>query len=237
MQTIHKVSFRKAARNYIDKYIIRANDLRGKYFKEKFGVEIKSVFEVQEEDAHVPHDYGTPVGIIYRRDGIDYAMGVSKCTGNVNVDEIFQIEIPKQVHYRLWGEYQRVGWTVREILRLLSWRIRFMETPHLIQSKDIIIFEKSRWILFAFWTDDLERLVRLEIKLMHIMFKLHGQIGGDLKEKVIGEKSIEEFESYLKKQYETKFAFNDVETDFVRNQGWFSKHVRTLVKGSTLGNI
>ena len=99
------------------------------------------------------------------------------------------------------------------------------------------MFEKSRWILFAFWTDDLERLVRLEIKLAQIIFQLHDRIGGNIKERVLGGRTMEEFETYLKKQYETKFVFNDVETSFVRRQASFGKHVKTLVKGSTLGNI
>ncbi len=238
MHTIHKVAFRKATRAFIEKNTIHINDLRGKYFKKKFGVDIQSIYQVEEEDTvTVPHDYNTPVGLIYRRDGVDYALGITDFTGIVNVDEIFQIEVPKLVHYELWGEYQRVGWSVREILRLLSWRIRFMETPHLIQTKDIVLFEKSRWILFAFWTDDLERLVRLEIKIAQIIFQLHGRIGGTIKERDLNGRTMEEFETYLKKQYETKFVFNDVETSFVRRQASFGKHVKTLIKGSTLGNI
>ena len=54
---------------------------------------------------------------------------------------------------------------------------------------------------------------------------------------ILSGRTMEEFETYLKKQYETKFVFNDVETSFVRRQASFGKHVKTLIKGSTLGNI
>ena len=79
--------------------------------------------------------------------------------------------------------------------------------------------------------------MRLEIKLAQIIFQLHGRIGGTIKERVLNSRTMEEFETYLKKQYETKFVFNDVETSFVRTQASFGKHVKTLIKGSTLGDI
>ena len=102
MHTIHKVPFRKATRAFIEKNTIHINDLRGKYFKKKFGISIQSIYQVEEEDTvTVPHDYNTPVGLIYRRDGVDYALGITDSTGVVNVDEIFQIEVPRLVHYEL----------------------------------------------------------------------------------------------------------------------------------------
>jgi hypothetical protein len=178
--------------------------------------------------------------MIYRRNDRKYALGVCNHIGEIKVDEIFQIEIPKTVHFTLWGEYQRVGWTVRDILKLLSWRIQLMETPRIIQAKDIINFEKSRWMLFAFWVEDVDRLVQLEIKLMFILFKIHGQTGGNLKQRILNDykfNEAKEMEEYLKHQYQTKFAFNDVEVEFIQSQGWFGKHIKSLIKGSTLGNI
>ena len=52
-----------------------------------YNIKVEKLF-VASEDRYIdiPDTYPTPVGILYRRDGKTYAMGVSNTTGRINTD-------------------------------------------------------------------------------------------------------------------------------------------------------
>ena len=226
-------SFRKSLEKEIRPYICTVSNLR-KRFQSLYGKSIKSCMQITDEDCVVVDDKGKlPLGLLYKRDGNMYAMGICDRCGTFPVDE-FTVVSTTTVKYTLWGPYQRVRWTVRDIQKDLVWRARLMKKPHRIDVRLVPLFEKSRWMMFCFWPNKLDELIRMELALMDDILEQDAMVGGVLATKLpklYGANDVNEFKNYLKKQYEsTKFRLNDAEVAFIETQARFGTQIQSILK-------
>lgn len=226
-------SFRKSLDKQLRPYICTVSNLK-KRFKSLYGKAIKSCMQVTNEDCVVVDDKGKlPIGVLYKRNGNMYAMGVCDHCGTFPLDE-FTVQSISVVKYSLWGPYQRVRWTVRDIQKNLVWRARLMKKPHRIDSRLVPQFEKSRWMMFCFWPEEVDELIRLELALMDDILEQDALAGGLLAKKLpktYGCNNVEELKEYVKKQYKsTKFRLNESEIAFIENQGQFGTQIDSILK-------
>lgn len=226
-------SFRKSLDKEIRPFICTVSNIR-KRFKSLYGKSISSCMQITDEDCVVVDDKGKlPIGLLYKRDGNMYAMGICDRCGTFALDE-FTVESTITVKYTLWGPYQRVRWTVRDIQQDLVWRARLMKKPHRIDSRLVPLFEKSRWMMFCFWPDKLDNLIRLELALLDDILEQDTMAGGVLAKKlpkVYGANNVAELKDYLRKQYEgTKFRLNETEIAFIQNQAQFGTQIQSILK-------
>jgi len=226
-------SFRKSLDNDIRPYICTVSNIR-KRFKSIYDKTIKSCMQITDEDSVVVDDKGKlPIGLLYKRDGNMYAMGICDRCGTFALDG-FLVRSTTTVKYSLWGSYQRVRWTVRDIQKNLVWRARLMKKPHRIDNRLVPLFEKSRWMFFCFWSGKLEELVRIELELMDNILEQDSLAGGVLSKKIpllYGVNNVSGLKEYLKRQYEqTKFRLNDTEIAFIQTQGQFGTQIESILK-------
>ena len=170
MQSHHEVTkpFRKQDPKDIVKYICNSNmdDTRRK-FRNMYNIEINTYIVVGEEPTvNIKENVPVPCALLYLKDRRYYAMGVVDKAGEIDIDCTYQLTVPIVITYTLWGTYQRIPWTYMEILQSINWRIDFMKTPKYLNRPDKVLFEKSRWMMFAFWSEDLDKLIKLELELM-----------------------------------------------------------------------
>ena len=195
-----------------------------------YNTRIKSFVIVGDEtEVHIP-DQEVPVGIIYQRRKY-YAVGISNTTGRIDLSKI-NIPVPVTLNYKLYGGYQRDPMSCSNVLDHLNWRRDFIMKPIFIQKKDIIKFERSRWLLFTFWAYDLEQLIRLEFGLLDKLVKITKRKGGKLHislPKIHGLKTIKEVEGMIKEQYKCKMSFTDSEKRAIFNLKIF-EHVKNIFK-------
>jgi len=214
--------FRNLSADNIYKYICGSD--KQKTFSEIYNTKVKKLI-LAKDDRYltIPEEYETPVGICYRKDNNFYAMGVSKTTGVIDTHN-YKVTVVIPIVYKLWGEYQRTPWTVDEITDHLIWRCRLMKEPRRLLNSDVEIFEKSRWMMFVFWQDSLEDLVRLESNLMKILFELDARIGGSM------ENRVSDAPERIKEQYSGTFSMNEKEMEMNDRQCCFGKQISCMLK-------
>jgi len=227
-------SFREANECDIHKYTCPHETWGGisKFFFEIFNIRINGLVIVKDEKEIVCDDETQlPKGVMYGK----YAMGVISSVGVFDIDSHFTVTVSrKPISYSLWGPYQRTDWTAGEIEQNFIWRGRLIEKPHRIDRSLVELFEKSRWMVFCFWKEDIEKLIDIELKLFDNILDLDLLSGGLLRYKLpefYGLKDIAELKEYLKKQYRTtKFHLNDEEIAFDKEQAWFWSKLKLSVK-------
>lgn len=225
--------FRKQNPKDIVKYICTPtiNEVR-RIFRNVYDTEIKTYKVVQEEPTvSIEDSQLKPCGIVYLKDRRYYAIGYTNTNGDIDIDSQYQLTTPVILNYTLWGPRQRVPWTYMEILQSVNWRIEFMNCPKYLTKSDVALFENSRWIMFAFWIEDIDKLIKLELELMDKLVKIDRRKGGKMGKTIptlYGLKNMKEMRKYLENQYKrTKFSFNAVEKNFIErtNIGWHIKYV------------
>ncbi len=132
MQSTHmeqvKTSFRNASPIDIRRYHCPTRAKIRNVFEDRHRADIKSILSVtNEKSINVDDESKLPIGVIFFRDGKQYAMGVCKRLGVYSIDDEFTINVAQVISFNLWGPYQRVGWTCGEIESLLVWRKRTID--------------------------------------------------------------------------------------------------------------
>ena len=229
-----RTSFRKASLEDIREFICRRRVDRERVFKTHHNKTIKSTIRVDNEDIiEIDDESKLPIGVLYNKYGSDYAMGVCNKLGQYHIDTAFTVEIIKRIKYTMWGPYQRTNWTVKEIEENIIWRSRLIDKPKQIDYRSVPQFERSRWMIFCFWTGDIEDLISIELKLMDDILEQDTMYGGVMRRNIpgiYGYTTLEQLKEHLKKQYrETKFSLNEEEINFVNNQGWFGWKVKAIM--------
>lgn len=214
--------FRKMNPKDIVKYICTSDmdSVRG-IFKKVYNTEIKTYIQVEEEATlDIGNNVPVPCGILYLKDRRHYAIGVATHTGTIDIDSKYQVTVPIQIKYTLWGPKQREPWKYIEILKSINWRIDFYKTPRYMKRSEIALFERSRWMIFAFWGEDIDKLIQLELELMTKLMRIDSRKGGNMKNsipKLYGLKNLKELRVYITNQYKrTKFSFNAIEEEFLQ---------------------
>ena len=230
-----KTSFRKASPIDIRHYRCPTRAKTRKVFEDRHRTDIKSTLCVTNENTiHVDDESKLPLGVIFQRDGNQYAMGVCKRLGIYSIDDEFTINVAQVVTFNLWGPYQRVGWTAGEIQRMLAWRKRIMDKPCRIYMQLVEKFEKSRWMLFCFWPGKIEDLIEMEMQLMANVMDQDDLICGNMRTripKLYGLQSVDELKKMVRDQYEkTTFSLNETEIQFIRNRARFGKQIEQIYK-------
>ena len=187
-------------------------------FELLFYKKIKSHIIVDDEsNINIPESYSTPTGIVYRKNRKYYAIGVAEKKGKV--DSLY-IDVKVHLKYTLWGPKQPEPWKYLQILKSINWRIDFYKTPRYMKRSEIPLFERSRWMIFAFWGEDIDKLIQLELELMTKLMRIDGRKGGNMKNsipKLYGLKNLKELRVYITNQYKrTKFSFNAIEEEFLQ---------------------
>tara|TARA_B110000008_G_scaffold278484_1_gene322406 strand:- start:7400 stop:7678 length:279 start_codon:yes stop_codon:yes gene_type:complete len=89
-------------------------------------------------------------------------------------------------------------------------------------------------MMFCFWPDKLDNLIRLELALLDDILEQDTMAGGVLAKKlpkVYGANNVAELKDYLRKQYEgTKFRLNETEIAFIQNQAQFGTQIQSILK-------
>lgn len=239
MQPTHmeqiKTSFRNASPIDIRRYHCPTRAKIRTVFEDRHRSDIKSILSVTNETSiNVDDESKLPIGVIFFRDGKQYAMGVCKRLGVYSIDDEFTINVAQVISFNLWGPYQRVGWTCGEIRRLLAWRKRTMDKPCRIYMQLVEQFEKSRWMLFCFWPGKLEDLIEMELQLMDNVMEQDDLICGNMRTripKLYGLQSVDELKKMVREQYEkTTFSLNETEIQFIRNRARFGKQIEQIYK-------
>lgn len=177
-------------------------------FLELYGSNINSVIYVQDE-LSVEISARIPVGILYERDSSLYAMGV------VNHMGIVEFTCHEQRERVLWDEYVEKDFNCGEITDLLIWRCRLFLTPIEVTSDLVNKFEDSRWLMFIFWEDNVEKLIDLELELMQFLLET---------DTTIPEKKI-------RAQYaSSNFTMSQEDIDFNEHESCFGKQINTMLK-------
>ena len=214
--------FRKMNPKDIVKYICTSDmDSVRRIFKKVYNTEIKTYIQVEEEATlDIGNNIPIPCGILYLKDKRHYAIGVATQPGSVDIDSTYQVTIPVQIKYTLWGPRQREPWQYLQILKSINWRIDFYKTPRYMKRNEIALFERSRWMIFAFWGEDLDKLIQLELELMTKLMRIDSRKGGSMKTdipKLYGLKNLKELRVDITNQYKrTKFSFNAIEEEFLQ---------------------
>lgn len=230
----HQTSFRKASPEDIRDFICKRRIDRERVFKLHHNENINSTMRVQNEDIiNIDDESKLPIGVLYNKNGNDYAIGVCNTLGVFHVDTTFTVNVVKRIKYTVWGPYQRTNWSVKEIEENIVWRSKLIETPRQIDYRLVPQFERSRWMVFCFWTGDIEDLISIELKLMDDILEQDTMYGGRMRTNIpgiYGYTTVEQLKDYLKKQYrETKFSLNEEEINFVKNRGWFAWKVKAIM--------
>lgn len=230
-----KTSFRKASPIDIRHYHCPVRSKIRNVFEDRHRTTIKSLLSVtNEETIHVDDASKLPMGVLFSKEGKDYAMGVCKHLGVFSIDDEFTIEVSKVITFNLWGPYQRVVWTCGEIRKLLVWRKKIMDKPCRIYMQLVEKFEKSRWMLFCFWPGKIEDLIEMELQLMDNIMEQDDIICGNMRRRVpklYGLQSVEELKNMVKEQYQkTTFSLNEAEIQFIRNRARFGKQIEQIYK-------
>ena len=223
-----KTSFRKAESEVIQKYVCDFVGDRCRKFIQLYGKEVKRYkFVTDEEYITVT----SMTGLLYRRDGKEYAMGVCSFPGTYKVDD-FCVKETVKVEYVLYGPYYPVGWSAKEIEQLLSWRAELMDKPQRIDKSMVPKFEKSRWMLFCFWPQDIEMLLEKELKLLDDILEEDDLVCGSMRRNLAvlhQQPDIEGVKDYLRKQYRsTKMSFTEEEEEFAVYVAGFAEQVSCM---------
>lgn len=182
-------------------------------FLELYGSNINSVIYVQDE-LSVEISARLPVGILYDRDSSLYAMGVVNHTGIVD----FACHEPKPERV-LWDEYVENDFNCGEITDLLIWRCRLLLEPVELTSDLVNKFEDSRWLMFIFWEDKIEKLIDLELELMQFILRYDVETDTSMLEKKI------------RGQYaNSTFTMSPDDMDFNEQESCFGKQINTMLK-------
>lgn len=230
-----KTSFRKASPIDIRHFHCPIRSKIPHVFEDRFRTGIKSLLIVTDEKTiNVDDETKLPIGVLFSRDGKNYAMGVCKHLGIFSIDDEFTINVSQVITFNLWGPYQRVGWTCGEIERLLGWRKRIMDKPCRIYMQLVETFEKSRWMLFCFWPGKIEDLIEMELQLMDNVMEQDDIICGNMRRRVpklYGLQTVKELKEMVREQYQkTKFSLNETEMQFIRNRARFGKQIEQIYK-------
>ena len=187
-------------------------------FELLFYKKIKSHIIVDDEsNINIPESYNTPTGIVYRKNRKYYAIGVTEKKGKV---DSLCIDVKVHLNYTLWGPKQPEPWQYFQILKSINWRIDLYKTPRYMKRSEIALFERSRWMIFAFWGEDIDKLIQLELELMTKLMQIDRRKGGSMKKnipKLYGLKNVRELREYITNQYKKiKFSFNAAEEEFLQ---------------------
>lgn len=182
-------------------------------FLELYGSNINSVIYVQDE-LSVEISARLPVGILYERDSSLYAMGVVNHTG------IVEFKCHEQRERVLWDEYVEKDFNCGEITDLLIWRCRLLLTPERFpEPPPVNKFEDSRWLMFIFWEDNVEKLIDLELELMQFLLRYDMETDTTILEKKI------------RAQYaSSNFTMSQEDIDFNEHESCFGKQINTMLK-------
>jgi len=191
-------------------------------------------YEVLTDEKQFTVQGDTPAGIIYKKDGLLYAMGVCDRVGEYTTDDEFTRTLQREAEFTLWGPYQRIGWTCGEIRRLLVWRKRTMDKPCRIYMQLVETFEKSRWMLFCFWPGKIDDLIEMELQFMDKVMEQDDLICGNMRTRVpklYGLQTVKELKEMVREQYQkTTFTLNETEKQFIRNRARFGKQIEQIYK-------
>ena len=224
-----KTSFRKASTKDIQDYRCNFVRERPRKFLQKFGKEVNRFCFIYDQESVTVE---SKTGLIYCRDGREYAMGVCMLPGEYIIDNEFFIDIEIKADYVMYGPYYPVGWTAGEIEKALVWRSNLIRKPIRIDKNLVEKFEKSRWILRCFWPKPIAELVTLELDLLDKIIQEDDMIGGGLRHYLLqlhNLSSMEALKEHIKKQIETfRFTLTEKEDEFVRYVAGFHEQVRCI---------